>query len=309
VKLLQCLVVPGENADAADLVCTPDAFDRFAARIKTLDGPRLRIVAEQTDDLHDSYGMVDPRGGFRQSRPGGYVSSDPIAEVGLDEAWAQVGGCDLERFVARGGVYEHGEVCRGVRTPIIALEGLDGAGKSTLAKVLAKSLGAVLLCSPPKSMSDERARAERLPPAQRRQFYWRGNEEAMRVATDHVFAGERVVVDRCFASTAAYEAAESGKVATLAGLPRRLAAPDLVVFLGVSEAERSRRLRGRGVAQTAEEQRLDRDAAFRQRVVDGYRQLGCVFVDAGGELTDTLEIIRGLLKRFGDGDEYELVAD
>lgn len=295
VKLLQCLVVPGENDDAADLACSDEAFAQFAERLRRLDGPGLRIVAETTQDLHDSYAMVDPMGRFRQSHPSGYLESQPIDEVGIDTAWKQVGGCDLERFATRGGIYDHGEPCHGKRAPIVALEGLDGSGKSTLVTALADALRAEVVRCPPESMCDERVRADALGPADRRAFYWRGNEEAMRLAIDHVFAGRTVVMDRSYASTAAYATAEQGTVARPDDIPRGVARPDLVVFLELPESERRKRLGGRPGPRTPEEARLAEDAEFRSRVIAGYRTLGCVFVDASGSVESTLAAILRVL--------------
>jgi UMP-CMP kinase 2 len=173
----------------------------------------------------------------------------------------------------------------------VAIEGLDGTGKSTVVRALAARLGGVVVQSPPARMRGERARADALPPSERRAWYWQANREAMKDATDFVFAGTPVVMDRCFASTAAYEAAERGEVATRAGVRRDVPRPDLVLLLSVPEEERRRRLSGRGGARTAEEDRLQRDDAFRRRVLEGYAALGALPVDAAGTVDGTVAAI------------------
>ncbi len=217
VKLLQCCIVPGENDDAENLRCDADAFEHYAARVRSLESCGTRVIAETSDDLLDSYAMVDPLGRFRQARAEGYVESQPIPEVGVDAAWGQVGGCDLGRFRSRGGEYDAGEPCRGVRHQAVAIEGLDGSGKSTIVRVLAERLGAVVVTSPPERMREQRRHADALPAVERRAWYWEANRQAMRDATDLVFDARTVVMDRCFASTAVYGAAERGAVASRRG--------------------------------------------------------------------------------------------
>src|SRR5262249_6366782 len=144
VKLLQCCIVPGENDDAEHLRCPDDAFEEYRARAARLGAAGVTVVAERSGELMASYAMIDPLGRFRQAGDEGYVESAPIAEVGVPHAWAQVGGCDMARFLARGGDYASGQPCRGARVPIVAIEGLDGSGKSTVVRALAARLGATL---------------------------------------------------------------------------------------------------------------------------------------------------------------------
>lgn len=291
VKLLQCLIVPGENDDASDLACTAEAFQRYAARVHTAHDAARVVVAERETDLQLSYAMVDPHGCFRQCHPSGYLTSQRILDVGMQTAWEQVGTIDHQLFVDRGGVYEHGSAATGQRPPIVAIEGLDGSGKSTMVTMLAESLSAVVVRCPPDTMRAERVLADRLPARDRRAFYRRGNAEAMRLAAEQVMDGVPVVMDRSFASTLAYGAAENLAIATSTDRPKATERPDVVVFLDVPEPERRRRLDGRGDNVTNEEQRLANDDAFRNRVIAGYRNAGCVFVDASGPATATRDVI------------------
>lgn len=291
VKLLQCCIVPGENDDAAHLRCPDEAFEGYHARTAHLADLGVKVVAERSDELLDSYAMIDPLGRFRQARSDGYVESTPIAEVGVPHAWGQVGGCDMTRFLARGGDYDPGEPCEGVRAPLLAVEGLDGSGKSTVVRELAARLGAVVVTSPPSRLRSERAAADSLPASERRAWYWQANGAAMKDATDLVFQGRSVVMDRCFASTAVYGAAEVGAVAALADVRRDVPRPNLVVLLSVPEEERQRRLRNRGDARTDEENRLQHDQEFRQRVLDGYAALGARPVDATGPVDTIVDSI------------------
>lgn len=294
IKLLQFSLIPGENDDARDLLIDSAAFARFCQRIRKLESSGVVVVAEPTSDLLDSYAMVDPRGRFRQSQPGGYVESQPITEVGLESAWAQVGGCNLERFASRGGLYDAGTPANGRVFPIVAIEGLDGVGKSTVVRALATRLGASIITNPPAELAGGRKAADALQPDERRRWYFNANRVAMDVATDAVFRARPVVMDRSFASTAAFAAAEQGRVASTGDVPLPVKRPDIVFCLQLPEAVRRARIEGRGRANT-EEQRLSDDDAFRSRILDGYAALGTVPIDAGqpvegvlGQLCDEL---------------------
>lgn len=286
VKLLQCCIVPGENDDATALQCDPAEFTQYQARLASLAASGIKVVGESSEDLLDSYAMIDPRGRFRQAHSDGYVESDPIDEVGVEVAWQHVGGDIIERFRARGGEYDSGAPSLGIRRPIIAIEGLDGSGKSTVVRAVSARLGATTIGCPPSRLRAERAVADTLAPDERRAWYWKSNHEAMKDATDEVFRGQTVVMDRSFASTAVYGAAERGEIASLEHVPRDLAKPDHIFFLSLDEEERQRRLQGRGAPRTAEETRLADDDAFRQRVIEGYRALGVVWIDARGTVDE-----------------------
>jgi thymidylate kinase len=158
-------------------------------------------------------------------------------------------------------------------------------------RALSARLNAAIVGCPPSRLRTERIAADALAPADRRAWYWKANREAMNDAIDVVFRGQTVVTDRSFASTAAYGAAERGAVASLDDVPRDMPKPDAIFFLSLPEDERQRRLHGRGDARTPEENRLSHDEAFRQRVVEGYRALGTVSVDAQGPVEEIVEQI------------------
>ncbi len=206
-------------------------------------------------------------------------------------AWQQVGGDIIDRFRARGGEYDAGGPCVGVRHPIIAIEGLDGTGKSTVVRALSARLNATTIGCPPSRLRAERAVADTLAPEQRRAWYWNSNREAMKDATDEVFRGQTVVMDRSFASTAVYGAAERGEIASFEHVPRDLDRPDHIFFLSLAEDERRARLHGRAGTRTVEEIRLADDNDFRERVIEGYRALGVVWIDAQGTVDEIVDNI------------------
>src|SRR5690606_38995468 len=140
-----------------------------------------------------------------------------------------------------------------VRPIWIAVEGLDGAGKSTTVAALVESLNAEVVTNPPASLIAERAEADQLPDAGKRAWYLHANRVAACQARGLVDAGSAVVMDRSVASTLVFGAAEQGRVALEGEWPHEIPRPDLLVLLDVQEEERRRRLMGRQGQLTAEE--------------------------------------------------------
>jgi dTMP kinase len=195
---------------------------------------------------------------------------------------------------------------------LIALEGVDGCGKSTQALRLARAIGALstaepgatqlgatlrtLLLDPELPPVSERAEAL-LMAADRAQHV----DEVVRPALD---AGRWVVTERFSGSTLAYQG--YGRGLDLDEL-RRLVLwatggiePDLTILLDVSPSL----ARGRRDLERAD--RLERlDAGFHGRVRDGYRALAeadpdtWVVVDAGADVEvvaeQLLAVVRGRL--------------
>lgn len=296
VKVLQMLLVAGENDDARDLQCPDDAFATYVGRVRALEADGIEVVEEDDAAMDGSYAMVDPLGRFYQRVDGRYVRSRPINDVGALTAWGEVGGYDAEAFVNRGGAYDPGEVARGNLPYLIAIEGLDGTGKSTVAARVAEVLGATLIRNPPDHLAEARTVADCLPPDQRRAWYLEANRIAADGGEQERAGGLPVVMDRSAASTIVFGEAEQGRIAASAHWPTNLPRPDALLVLELPESERLVRLTARGSSLTAEEQVLAADEQFRNRVRDGYVQLGARVVPGGGSIEDVvarvLEIVR-----------------
>jgi dTMP kinase len=199
---------------------------------------------------------------------------------------------------------------------LIALEGIDGCGKSTQARALAAALGARLTHEP--GATELGAALRRLllspdvPPISLR-------AEALLMAADraeHVAlvigpalaAGEWVVSDRFSGSTLAYQGygrgLDTAELRTLVGWATAGLAPDLSILVDVPvEVAQSR------LARTAPD-RLERlGPAFAQRVRDGFLALAAAdpgrwaVVDGTvDKVTLTTRIVALVRERMGEGE-------
>lgn len=295
VKVMQMLPVRGENDNATDLLCPDTEFADYVARLGSLASDGVEITPEGNTFMSGSYLMIDPRGCLFQLRDGGYVRSRPLLEVGLLRALEEIGGVDAERFRNRGGEYDAGEVPAGNLPYLIAIEGLDGTGKSTVARALAERLGTQVVLNPPRGWCDQRSQADQSGELARRAFYLRANVAALVEADALRARGHAVVMDRSFASTLVYGEASAGRIAEPSGWPADLAKPDLLVVLEVPEDIRLRRL-GTRTRLTVEERALATDEAFRLRVASGYRAVGVRLVDATCSVDAIVNQIVGLVR-------------
>lgn len=193
---------------------------------------------------------------------------------------------------------------------VIAIEGLDATGKTTLTQSVSESLQAVLLQSPPPCISQWRKLFDDEPTIIRRAFYSLGNYlVASEIAKQS--AKFPVIVDRYWHSTATYAIATevSGGLQYLPPAhhpvyqwPRDLLKPDLVLLLTVNSEERVRRLQGRGQEKTKEEAELEVNSVFRQKVEATYQRMenpSCRLVDASPSRETVLQTVLQLIQRAG----------
>ena len=101
-KVLQVLPIAGQNdAHIHHLIVTELQFQAYVDRhasLRTL----VSIVPESNDQVRGSYVMVDPAGRFFDDMDGTHRYSEPILQVGVSKALAQV-RCDEKKFKQRGG--------------------------------------------------------------------------------------------------------------------------------------------------------------------------------------------------------------
>ena len=163
---------------------------------------------------------------------------------------------------------------------LIALEGIDGCGKSTQARLLADRLGALLTFEPGATALGVSLRALLLDPhrpavAERTEALLMAADRAEHVADvvrPALERGEWVVTDRFSASTLAYQGygrgLDLGDLTLLIEWATGGLAPDLTVLVAVDPALGAARRSG-----SVEDRMEAAGDGFRQRVADGYRQL------------------------------------
>lgn len=162
------------------------------------------------------------------------------------------------------------------RGRLIAIEGLDGSGKSTVSRGLAQALGAEWTTTPglalracglrdlaDKHLSDRTAL---------HLFYAASVVEESGRIKALLAAGRDVVVDRWWLSTWAYAKVDGSPLA-LAEVEAQVLAADRTVWLDLPEPERCRRLRERGMSE-ADRRTLDPTYAneLRQLYIQGLRR-------------------------------------
>ena len=158
---------------------------------------------------------------------------------------------------------------------VIVLEALDGVGKSTVAKIVARKINARLY-RPSASLNLVTKRAVTLPygSSERSEAF----REALTLKSKEIENLARtttVIVDRFYASWASAEAGVGNfKIATLSmqDWPKDLIKPDLSVHLRVDEEERLRRIGTRDF-QNQRELKLGNDHPYRFRVLRGLTRL------------------------------------
>lgn len=140
---------------------------------------------------------------------------------------------------------------------LVAIEGIDGAGKTTLAQRLAQQLGsdgaAVTYSKEPThgpygAQLRASAASGRLTPDEELRLLLLDREQHVQELIGPALArGEVVVLDRYFFSTAAYQGAEGLDVPTLLAVNRAFAPePDLLLVLDVPPETGLARVRARG---------------------------------------------------------------
>ncbi|XP_076269363.1 UMP-CMP kinase 2, mitochondrial-like isoform X2 [Rhynchophorus ferrugineus] len=167
---------------------------------------------------------------------------------------------------------KHDNSCGAKKHPLIVLEGLDGCGKTSMGKVLAKKLHIVKHTTPPESIKHLRSYFDDNLMV-RSAYYSLGNYiAALEIAS--ILRDSPVIMDRFWHSTIAFAIGQGirDKSGTLAmpnksdliyKWPDDLLMPDKVLLLLVSEEERIRRQSSRENV-TQQELLLKNDLSFRK---------------------------------------------
>ena len=164
---------------------------------------------------------------------------------------------------------------------VIVLEALDGVGKSTVAKLVAKRLDAVVY-RPSGRIKHATNEAIKLPyGSQERSAAIRKTLTMMSREIKEIAQTYTVIVDRFYASWASAEVGAGNLRITdlsMDAWPSDLIKPDLNIHLRVDEEERLRRI-GKRDFQNQREIKLGNDESYRFRVLRGLTKLTDCDVD------------------------------
>lgn len=154
------------------------------------------------------------------------------------------------------------------RPPVfVVFEGLDGAGKTTVARLVAAGLDAVYMTTPsPQVRVFREELLAALGPCQEaaQLFYLATVFAASRDIDAHIAAGRSVVLDRYFLSTQAY-AEFRGSVLRIDDVHRHLRPADLTVYLDAPLDVRRGRVASRHGESAADRETLSTEADARLR--------------------------------------------
>ena len=138
---------------------------------------------------------------------------------------------------------------------LIAIEGIDGSGKSVIAKELVNFLNAagydaILLKEPTDSIYGEKIRksTERLPPEEELELFLLDREiDVRKRILPALEKGKVIVMDRYYYSNIAYQSARGIDAEKIRSMNEKFAPkPDLVIVLDVSPETALRRIKHRG---------------------------------------------------------------
>lgn len=133
----------------------------------------------------------------------------------------------------------------------IVLEGLDGAGKTSIGEYLAKEYGFVGVKTPTPIFEQIRSYIDKQDVYTKLMFYYAGNFDASK-KIEKQLQESSVICDRYFYSSLVYFAYFSGytikeTLELMEKLTGKLLLPDTVIYLTVSDEERMNRLKERSI--------------------------------------------------------------
>lgn len=175
------------------------------------------------------------------------------------------------------------------RHPIIAIEGIDGSGKTTIAKILSKELGMLYLKTPDKPFSFIRKYFDqKSTDARARMHFYIGClwDAYLKAARESNYQG--VILDRYILSTAAYHSVLCGKSYDAKKIIELTSPPsaDLNIFLKTDIYTSQKRILERCTENC--DSALEKDIKFQEKVSAVLEQLADITIsNENREISDT----------------------
>jgi dTMP kinase len=180
------------------------------------------------------------------------------------------------------------------RHSLIVVEGIDGAGKTTVARRLAVALRAKYLSTPPPPLDSIRKYFDKQTSVETRFLFYLCSVAFASDIIRRELVKRDVVCDRYLGSTLAYHRALGMRVRWDA---RELSVvrPDFAFFLHVSdERERMRRIKGRGKITRGD--RLVENSDLRERLIREYNKFRWYKIDTSNRsVEEVVAVIRSRL--------------
>jgi dTMP kinase len=131
----------------------------------------------------------------------------------------------------------------------IVIEGLDGTGKSTIAKALAEAIGAEMLSTPGREFNNIREQIDSIyqDNHQARQLFYMSTVVSISEQVRELISkGKNVIVDRYWLSTQVYHQWKSeNNHFELIEVENKILIPDITLYLHLPLEQRKKRLRER----------------------------------------------------------------
>lgn len=181
-----------------------------------------------------------------------------------------------------------------MRNFFVAVEGLSGSGKTTVAQGIAQKTKAILYKTPPQQLNAIRHWIDRKADLTTRYFFYLTGVIRASLEIEQILKEHSVVCDRYLLTTECYHKILG--VQTLGGydqFQRIILVPDISILIVCSEPERQRRLDSRGLSfNDQEEEKLKIAEMFDTE----YRKHPLIEIKNDGNLESTIQNILDKLK-------------
>ena len=159
----------------------------------------------------------------------------------------------------------------------IAMEGVNGCGKTTLCKRVAEELGAEYIKSPTGVFLPIREAIDRTASLEARFYYYMAANLQIAADVGKILQERPVVLDRYVLTTIAFHRVAGAKIIPSDGTLLQILWPDFYFLVTCEEQERKRRLQDRGM--DFNDERADR-WNVEQRMLEIFKGYGLTEIDA-----------------------------